>query len=53
MRLIAGVIPVNLVKTIEFTGFDYGMSSKEVADAVVRGQVLVREAYSVFDVHTE
>jgi len=53
VRLIAGMIPVNLVKTIEFTGFDYGMSSKEVADAVVKGQVLVREAYAVFDLHTE
>jgi len=48
VRFIAGMIPVNLVKTIEFTGFDYGMSSRDVSDAVVRGHVIVRETGAVF-----
>ncbi len=51
VRFIAGMIPVNLVKTIEFVGFDYGMSSQEVGEAIVRGHILVREASAVFKVH--
>ncbi len=52
-RFIAGMIPVNLVKTIEFAGFDYGMSSQEVGEAIVRGHVLVREASATFKVHCD
>jgi hypothetical protein len=48
VRLIAGMVPVNLVKTIEFAGFDYGMSSREIAEGVVKGQIIVRETSSVF-----
>ncbi len=51
VRLMAGMIPINLVKTIEFTGFDYGMNAREVADAIVRGQVIVRETGAVFNCH--
>ena len=29
------MVPINLVKTIEFAGFDYGMSSRDVAEGVV------------------
>ena len=42
-----------LIKTIEFTGFDYGMSSREVADAIVRGHVVVREACGVIRCHCD
>lgn len=48
VRFIAGMVPVNLVKTIEFTGFDYGMTSREVADGIVKGHVIVRETGAVF-----
>ncbi|MGE0266833.1 MAG: multiheme c-type cytochrome [Candidatus Omnitrophota bacterium] len=41
VKLIAGMVPVNLVYEIQDVGFDYGMSPREVADAVVKGyQVL-------------
>lgn len=53
VRLIAGMVPVNLVKTIEFTGFQYGMSSREVAEGIVRGHVIVRETGAVFNCHEE
>jgi hypothetical protein len=38
IRLKAGMIPVNLVNRISGIGFDYNMSAKVVADAVVAGQ---------------
>lgn len=53
IRLMAGMVPNNLVKTIEFTGFDYGMSSREVSDAITQGQVIVREVCGVVDCHCE
>lgn len=41
IKLIAGMVPVNLVYEIQDVGFDYGMSPREVADAIVAGhQVL-------------
>lgn len=41
IRLIAQMIPVNLVNEIKDVGFDYWMSPREVAEAVVAGaQVL-------------
>jgi hypothetical protein len=41
VRLVAGMIPVNLVNFIKIVGFDYGMSAKDVAERVVAGhQVL-------------
>lgn len=40
-QLVAGMVPVNLVHEISAVGFDYDMSAREVADAVVAGhQVL-------------
>lgn len=43
IRIKAGMVPVNLVHEIEDVGFDYGMTARDVADAVVAGQVVVRE----------
>jgi hypothetical protein len=41
VELVAGMVPVNLVHEISDVGFDYGMSSREIAEAVVDGyQVL-------------
>ncbi len=41
VELIAGMVPVNLVDAISDVGYDYKMSAREVADAVVDGhQVL-------------
>ncbi len=43
IKIVAGMIPVNLVHAIQGVGFDFGMSAREVADAVVDGhQVLWR-----------
>ena len=43
IRIKAGVVPVNLVHEIADVGFDYGMTEREVAEAVVAGHVVVRE----------
>ena len=43
VRIKAGMVPVNLVHEIADVGFDYGLTEREVADAVVAGHVLVRE----------
>ena len=43
IRVKAGMVPVNLVHEIADVGFDYGMTEREVAEAVVAGHVLVRE----------
>jgi hypothetical protein len=37
VKLIAQMVPVNLVKEIQDVGFDYFMSPREVAEAVVEG----------------
>ena len=39
VRMIAGMIPPNLVDKIQHVGFDYDMSPREVAQAVVDGRV--------------
>jgi hypothetical protein len=43
VKLISQMIPVNLVTAIQGVGFDYGMSPKEIGDAVVAGALVVRE----------
>ena len=42
-RLKAAMVPVNLVTEIQFVGFDYGMSPREVADALVAGHQILFE----------
>ena len=51
VELIVGMVPVNLVNEISEVGFDYGMSPREVADAVVAGHVVLWERTVAFDVH--
>lgn len=48
--LVAGMVPVNLIHFIETVGFDYDMSAREVADAVVAGHVLVHSDTATFHV---
>jgi hypothetical protein len=41
IRLKAGMVPINLISEIKVAGFDYNMSPREVADAVLAGQSLL------------
>lgn len=50
VQLIAGMVPVNLVHAIQSAGFDYGMSAKQVAKAVVDGHVIVHQRQAVLNV---
>ncbi len=43
LKVIAGMVPVNLIYEIKDVGFDYGMSAREVARRVVDGHVVVWE----------
>ncbi len=38
VKMIAQMVPVNLIFEIKDVGFDYGMSPREVADAIIEGQ---------------
>ncbi|MDJ0841585.1 MAG: multiheme c-type cytochrome [Acidobacteriota bacterium] len=49
VRLIAGMVPVNLVDAIKGVGFDYYMSAKEVAKAVVDGHLVLWEKELIID----
>lgn len=48
IRLKAAMVPVNLVHEIQSVGFDYGMSPREVADAVVAGHQVIAERTATF-----
>ena len=50
IRLIAQMIPVNLVTAIQDVGFDYGMSARAVADAVVAGHEALWERDVTFSI---
>ncbi len=43
IRLVAGMVPANLIAEIAGVGFDYGMSARDVADAVVAGHRVLWE----------
>lgn len=43
VKLIAGMIPVNLIHEIKGVGFDYFMSAREVAEKVVEGHQILWE----------
>jgi nitrate/TMAO reductase-like tetraheme cytochrome c subunit len=51
IRLNSQMVPVNLITAVQRVGFDYGMSAKEVADAVVAGADILWEKMVTFDVH--
>ncbi len=41
VQLVAGMVPVNLIQKIGAVGFDYGMSTRDVADAIVDGHLVL------------
>ncbi len=50
VKLIAQMVPVNLIAAIQGAGFDYGMSPKEIADAIVAGSQVIWDRYLKVDV---
>ena len=50
IKLNAQMIPVNLIAAVERVGFDYNMSARELADAVVAGSETLWEKEIVFEV---
>ncbi len=48
--LVAGMVPVNLVQEISSVGFDYDMSAREIADAIVAGHLVLQSSSTVFPV---
>ncbi|MDH3744671.1 MAG: cytochrome c family protein [Acidobacteriota bacterium] len=54
VRLIAGMVPVNLIHEIKDIGFDYGMSAREVAERVVDGHLVVWDRkYEIATAHSK
>ncbi len=48
VKLMAQMFPINLVTTIQVVGFDYGISPRAVADAVVAGrEALVERSFTI------
>ena len=43
IKLIAGMFPVNLIHAIQPVGFDYGLSPRDIGDAIVENHVVVWE----------
>ena len=43
VKIIAGMVPVNLIQEIKDVGFDYGLSAREVAERVVEGHLVLWE----------
>jgi hypothetical protein len=43
VQIIAGMVPVNLVHEVSGVGFDYDMSERQVAEAVVAGHLVLDE----------
>ncbi len=48
--LVAGMVPINLIHFIAPAGFDYHMSAREVADAIVDGHIVVQSSSTTFHV---
>ncbi len=53
IKLILGMVPVNLIDDIKEVGFDYGMSPRDVAGGVLEGHVTLWERDVVFDVFSK
>ncbi len=50
VQMVAGMVPVNLIKAISIVGYDYGMSARDVADAVVAGHQVIHTRKAVLRV---
>ena len=53
IKLVLGMVPVNLIGDIKEVGFDYGMSPRDVAEGVLEGHVTLWERDVVFDVSSK
>jgi len=53
VRLNAQMIPVNLIAAVERVGFDYNMSARELAEAVVAGSDVLWETEVTFNFDTK
>ena len=49
IELLAQMFPINLISTIQVVGFDYNLSPREVADAVVAGREVLVKRTVTFD----
>jgi len=43
VKLIAGMVPINLVREISDVGFDYGMTARQIANRIVGGHMVLHE----------
>ncbi len=50
VKLLSQMVPVNLVAAISAVGWDYGMSTRQVADLVVKHASIVQEENIIIDV---
>ena len=53
IKLVLGMVPVNLIDDIKEVGFDYGMSPRDVAEGVLKGHVTLWEHDVAFDVSSK
>ncbi len=50
IELMGQMIPINLLTTIQVVGFDYGISPRAAADAVVAGREVIAKKEVTFNV---
>ena len=50
IKLIVGMVPINLIDDIKEVGFDYNMSPREVADRVKEGHLTLSEHQAIIPV---
>ena len=50
VELMAQMFPINLITAIQVVGFDYNLSPRAIADAVVAGREVLVERTVIFDV---
>lgn len=53
VKLIAAMIPVNLLSEITLAGIDYGMTPRELAEGVRNGHIVLWEKNVTFDIGTD
>ena len=53
IKLVLGMVPVNLIDDIKEVGFDYGMSPRDVAEGVLGGHVTLWERDVAFAVSSK
>ena len=53
IKLIAAMVPVNLLSEIILAGIDYDMTPRELADGIRDGHIVLWEKEITFDVHAD